>query len=828
MTLPRRLGWFAAGACAAAGLASTGLAAGGPIEVIYTKIPTHPSSIVPGAKDLAGMPALTNFRAMENLYLSPDGSLWAFSGRTQQGSELETIVLMGGGLTGTAFQQEGQPVPGGVAGELIDFFGSGVGRFNDVNHFAYSLRARGGSASTFQKVIYWNGTTSSIVMQMGDLYTGMVDLLPNPSGDETVGNSVGSIHPLNSGSFGSQDSTILQIHTSRRPAISYHHAKFQQTGVDSVPDLGAVLRQWTTLDANSFYTSPDGAHWVVLGEIATGMTTNNDVLVFDGATVLQESFAIPATTAIVSTIVVADVTSSGDWFARGALSPSGVYAVRNGAILAKTGDPITPSSTELWGSTFLALDCNNAGDWILVGTTNEADPARDTVMVLNGDTILARENDPIALDGDGMFDDNVFIGRGNNTLSAFEPNDTQLTDDLKVYFFANLRDNAGNDLNSNPAFGAPQAFLRIDKGIPCGLCADSNCDGLINILDINFFIAALNSQSAWEAEFGGGGPTCDFVCANDTNQDGDVNILDINDFIEALEVGKCRKCEVTAFNVPANRSGCVNNPLPSGNRRVGESFNMNADFQNNCDCCEYRQYVRGSFTYNGNNLPHTLCVGETLHAVNWQEDGVQDGATCRRYGHRDTTVIGDLGANDVYDMPNRATGCRYRGFDFPGLSEVPAGDTYDVNLEFRGEIIDTCNANRVVRTNTWTVRCMGTALSPAGATLTTVSQQASLTDREVIVTFMRPVTDQLVVVVSLGNALGDAPIYAADVTVSLTPAPIAVLSQPGAEFIETRLGGSTAHGVYTFEYPGGTPASTRVTVDYLGDRATFTVDLSQL
>lgn len=529
---------LAAGGVVAACLSPFGFADGAPIEVIYTKIPTHPSSIVPGARDLAGNPAVTNFRALENLYVSPDGSRWAFSGRTQQGGDLETIVLMGSGLTGTAFAQEGQPVPGGLPGELIDFFGSGVGRFNDLNHFAYSLRARGGSSSTFHKVIYWNGVTSAIVLQMGDLYTGLTDLAPNPSGDETVGNSVGSIHPLNNGSIGCQDSTILNIHTSRRPAIFYNHAKFQQTGIDSPLDLGGIPRQWTTIDANSFYTSPDGLRWVALGEIATGSTTNNDVLVVNGATVLQESLAIPSTSDIVSTIVVADVTSSGDWFARGALT-SGVYAVRNGVVLAKTGDPITPGNTELWGGTFLAFDCNDVGDWILVGTTNNSDPARDTVMVLNGDTILARENDPIDLNGNGMFDDNVFIGRGNNTLSAFEPNDTNLTNDLLVYFFANLRDGAGNDLNSSPAFGAPQAFLRINKSTPCGLCGDSNCDGEVNILDINFFVAAVTGEAAWAALFPGGAAPCDFLCANNTNGDGEVNILDINNFIAAVETGAC-------------------------------------------------------------------------------------------------------------------------------------------------------------------------------------------------------------------------------------------------------------------------------------------------
>ena len=122
-------------------------------QVIYTKIPTSPTSIVPGALDLAGAPAVTNIRALETIRMSPDGSTWLLSARTQQGPDLETILLIGSGTAGTMFMQEGQPVPGAPAGELIDFFGSGVGKFNDNNQLALSLRARGGANTSFQKVI---------------------------------------------------------------------------------------------------------------------------------------------------------------------------------------------------------------------------------------------------------------------------------------------------------------------------------------------------------------------------------------------------------------------------------------------------------------------------------------------------------------------------------------------------------------------------------------------------------------------------------------------------------------------------------------------------
>ena len=169
-------------------------------------------------------------------------------------------------------------------------------------------------------------------------------------------------------------------------------------------------------------------------------------------------------------------------------------------------------------------------------------------------------------------------------------------------------------------------------------------------------------------------------------------------FIKRL-LGK-RRCCPTRFDVPANRSGCQIGPT-----FARESFNMNADFSSResceCGCCEYRQYVRGRFLANGAAVTHQLPSGP-LSATTFQEDGIPNfyGAGSHAfYGHR-----ADAGfPNDVYQAPDRATGCEYRGFDRPGISGPQ--DLYEVDLEFRGEIIDTCCWNRVLRSSTWRVRC---------------------------------------------------------------------------------------------------------------------------
>jgi hypothetical protein len=77
------------------------------------------------------------------------------------------------------------------------------------------------------------------------------------------------------------------------------------------------------------------------------------------------------------------------------------------------------------------------------------------------------------------------------------------------------------------------------SGIPdecegCHGAADSNCDNLINVFDIDPFVVALTDRDAWEAQY-----FCDYICSNDCNGDGFVNSFDIDPFVELL-IGRGR------------------------------------------------------------------------------------------------------------------------------------------------------------------------------------------------------------------------------------------------------------------------------------------------
>ena len=459
---------FAAGLALCAASASAQNA-----EVIFCEIATSSKSIVPGALDLAGAPAVTNFKSMEDLFLAEDGSMWIVRGRTQQGTDLENICVRGTSAGSYSnFAQEGQPIPGGAPLELYEFFGSATGRFNDFNQFAYSARARGGVASVFQKVLVWDGVNTAIVMQMGDLYTGLVDLAPATSGDETVGNSIGSIHLLDDGTIGSQDSTIVAIHSSRRPAIFYDDVAFHQNGVTSViPFGGGSPVLWSTLSANGFYSSFDGAHWVALGTIGVSPSLMQ-VLAYDGAVVLQVNAAVPGSALVLGAILNSNITGDGTWYARGRDSSSTAatapdWFVIQGALIVETGDPLAPA--ENYGDTFFAVAANDSGRWALISNTNSGNPASNEVLVRDG-VVLLREGDPVDVDGNGLFDDGAFIGRGNNTLPAFAADKLRMTDGGVIYVVAHLNDGAGNDHNSSPAFGTPDALLRVGCSAPVVYC----------------------------------------------------------------------------------------------------------------------------------------------------------------------------------------------------------------------------------------------------------------------------------------------------------------------------------------------------------------------
>ncbi|MCG3125628.1 MAG: hypothetical protein CHACPFDD_00453 [Phycisphaerae bacterium] len=341
---------------------------------------------------------------------------------------------------------------------------------------------------------------------------------------------------------------------------------------------------------------------------------------------------------------------------------------------------------------------------------------------------------------------------------------------------------------------------------PC----DTNCDGSVNGFDVDPFVSILT----------GSGSPCD-ECSGDMNGDGSVNGFDVDGFVDALLTTTCepkkeKMCEIVTFDVPKNRSGCVKAGT-SPNITVTESFEMDATFKDDppnkkfCECCEYRQYVKGKFERNGAKLTHPLCdydgdgTVDSLDENNFKEDGVMwdqdsDGTLkCGQYGHRTPAAGNDtLGANDVYSKANRASGCQYDGFDKPGQAGLKTGDTYNTDLSFEGKIIDVCCGDKVLDTKTWTVKCNGTAAPTrqAVAELEFVERAGNLPIFIRVIQWSEP---GLTVVVSIPNGVNQPAIPARDLDVSSDV--LKLIAAPAGDLLETHLYGSVAHGLYDFEFP---------------------------
>jgi hypothetical protein len=479
-------------------------ASAGPIGVLYTEISGHPTAVVPGARDANGQPVFAEFTALEELALRHDGGQWVVKARSNLATSLDAILMLGSDTAGSAFAQDGQPLQGGAPGEQYDFFDSPVpAAWDELGNIAFSFRAKGGSLAVFEKIVVFDGATHTVVVQMGDAALGLIDQPPNPSGDELLGNSINSVHLLNNGQVAFVDTPIQNCHSSRYPAFFHGHTGFRQSGVSTID--GEI---WDSFDYDDCGGAPDGVHWFAKGDTQNPNTNIDNILAVDDHIVLQEGFPVAGSPMTMTAIFFTRMLSDGTWFCRGDDPNDNDWAVRNGVLFAKTGDLI--AAGEHWGNTLLAFTGNRVGDWLLAGNTDNADPARDYALVLNGTTIVARENDPIDLNGNGLFDDDLFI-------STFQANDVHLTDSLMVYFLVSLRNAAGTNLGD--------AFLRMSLLVP----GDLNCDGVVDFEDINPFVLAISDPAGYHAAY----PNCHLL-NGDCNGDGFVDFDDINPFVTIL------------------------------------------------------------------------------------------------------------------------------------------------------------------------------------------------------------------------------------------------------------------------------------------------------
>ena len=167
--------------------------------------------------------------------------------------------------------------------------------------------------------------------------------------------------------------------------------------------------------------------------------------------------------------------------------------------------------------------------------------------------------------------------------------------------------------------------------------------------------------------------------------------------------------KVVSFPVEGNAT-----PGPGGTTRIRGHHVVDALFSARCNCAgfQYRQFIAGVATASRGAVTQDLSSlfpripGGSLPIVA-SEDG-NTACPSQNFGHREqpgqaftTRDCGqDRYTNDDGSI-NQASGCRYRGEDFPKIEVLglQTGDNVDLLVQFRGELLRN---GRTIETRNWT------------------------------------------------------------------------------------------------------------------------------
>ncbi len=425
------------------------------VDVIFSEIPSSPTSDVPGRPG-------QKFSSLSRPFRSPDTNRWVISGLSDAGTTLDEFIITGSGLTGTTLIQEGDLATWAIDLAFLDEVDEDMSIGNDgmvlFNCDTDEL------TSVDEYVVRGDSDGFTTIAQEGTtLIPGFADEF---HGFMAVGSSNAAVPAILS------TSTIGNLPTSSDDFLVLNGVVVAQTGV-TIPgnQAGGATAAWQFFDAADFRASADGSSWLMQGDTDDASTSVDDILVVNGNVVIQEGFPVDADIFFdgVSLINEPYMSSSGDWMARGTNSgTSDDWVVLNGEVIAQTGASIGIPSGETWGNasfaaTFFLMCADNNGNVVIGGVTSDSNVERDAILLLrcaDGTvTELARQGNPVDVDGNGFFDDGAF-------LDIFNDDDAFLTDDGYLYFTADLQDSPGGT-------SIGQAFMRIETpGCAAGCPAD--------------------------------------------------------------------------------------------------------------------------------------------------------------------------------------------------------------------------------------------------------------------------------------------------------------------------------------------------------------------
>lgn len=416
-------------------------------RVIFSEITASSTSDVPGVPG-------AKWGAFDRPYRCPDGTRWIISGDIAGApTAANEVVVTGMGLAGALAIQEGIAAPW-APGETIN---GGILRnlaINDGGQFLFSTNTDGPTASDQYLVRGEPGGTFTVMRQEGQPVTAI-------GGTALFGATIQVGGLQNDGKAGYRASLTTVPAGFGTTGLFIGDDMVANTANTSLRPTGQMTggtENWSLLDSEDFYVNSDGSRWGTAGSL-TGASTSNVVYALNNTVVLQEGFAVPGGSGgVMSALTESIMTPNGDYWVRGSYATTNVdWIAQNGSVVIETDMPVPgglPGETfddAPFSATFFEMTSNNVGDFIYGGTTSNPDLAHNAVLVFNNSDVVCREGDAVDLDGNGMFDDGVFI-------SVFNNDDMFLTDDRYLYFTADLVDVNGSALG--------QGFLRVQVPTP--------------------------------------------------------------------------------------------------------------------------------------------------------------------------------------------------------------------------------------------------------------------------------------------------------------------------------------------------------------------------
>lgn len=415
-------------------------------KAIFTNIASSPTSLVPGLGGIRFKTGVTS--QFDRPFYSPDGSRWVIHCLNNAGTSSDDMIVEGSGTsgaTGSVVAREGSAAPG-LGGFIYGIFRQGCA-VNDQGNVAYSADTN--AATTADDVVYvWRRATNIFEIFARE-------------GTQAVGQPSGIGYGLANNSCNLSNTDELFFRSASFTGTTADQALFRLTNIST----GSVIAQRNiTIPGNQLVAPPQvienftteafavdatGANQLYSGDMVIPIATDA-VVVFNGNVVVQEGAIVPGSsfTSLVATANFPNDLKLAKFNGHYTISGSNVdlqdWVLHDGAVVAKTDAPIMPSSTELYDDalyspTFFAHAANSNGDYVIGGVTNNSDTSRNAVLILNGNTEILREGDPVDINGDGLANDNAFV-------SVFNDHDMQLNDQGQLLLCMDLKDSAGVSL----------------------------------------------------------------------------------------------------------------------------------------------------------------------------------------------------------------------------------------------------------------------------------------------------------------------------------------------------------------------------------------------